>query len=98
MLLVALVPFSLASPSTVPTFLWSPHYNKWSCRICGLSDHITRGSSKGFTISSQGGWSHLLCLAEKHQRHADLALVFVGRKRQSSDISSNRCGEPARMK
>ncbi|PKI61364.1 hypothetical protein CRG98_018266 [Punica granatum] len=96
MLLAALVPFGSASPSTVPAFLWSPHYNKISDGVAESVDYQTISPTDlAKAVLSQGGWSDFLCSAKRHQQHADLALVFVGGELQSSDISSNRHADPA---
>lgn len=41
------------------------------------------------TVLSEGGWSNLVCAGEDLQQSLDIALVFIGRKLQSSDISRN---------
>ncbi|KAF8398622.1 hypothetical protein HHK36_017553 [Tetracentron sinense] len=47
------------------------------------------------SVLSEGGWSKLLCSGEKLQHPLDIALVFVGRELQSSDISGNKHADPA---
>ncbi|EXB53607.1 hypothetical protein L484_005157 [Morus notabilis] len=81
--------FCLPSISTAPAFLWSPNYN----------DHWLQASVNYQTLSpkdlaksvlSEGGWSNLLCSESKVKQPVDLALVFVGRELQSSDIYANK--------
>ncbi|CAK8576932.1 unnamed protein product [Lathyrus sativus] len=80
-----------ASPSTVPAFLWSSHYNL-------VSDNGLKGSVNYQVISpkdlaksvlSEAGWSNFLCKGKKFQDPLDLALIFVGGELQSSDLSLN---------
>nr|QTZ19466.1 2-C-methyl-D-erythritol 4-phosphate cytidylyltransferase [Bixa orellana] len=92
--LYAQIPFGVASPSTVPAFLWSPqllnHESKESVnyRIISPKDLVQ-------SVLSEGGWSNLLCSAEELKQPVDLALVFVGRELHSSDIVGSKHEDPA---
>ncbi|THU48610.1 hypothetical protein C4D60_Mb06t00810 [Musa balbisiana] len=87
---VADLPWVLGFPLTAPAFLWSPqpyrspHYNNKE-----FVDYRTI-SSKDLTklVLSEGGWSNILCSKESLNENMDVAVVFVGRKLHSSDISS----------
>ncbi|XP_077230598.1 2-C-methyl-D-erythritol 4-phosphate cytidylyltransferase [Tasmannia lanceolata] len=91
--LFAVVKISLASSSsvTVPAFLWSSHHDKLSYN--GVKEivnyRIISPKDLAKTVLSEGGWSNLVCSVENLQQSVDIALVFVGRKLQSSDISRN---------
>ncbi|XXG52417.1 hypothetical protein AAC387_Pa03g0761 [Persea americana] len=82
---LAQFPSGFTSPITGPAFLWSPHH-------LGSSDYGVKDVVDYRTISpkdlaktvlSEGGWSNLV-------QAVDIALVFIGRKLQSSDISKNK--------
>ncbi|KAM2046650.1 hypothetical protein FF2_005432 [Malus domestica] len=90
--LLALAGAPSTSASTVPAFLWSPHY------------HIVKAAVNYQTISpkdlaksllTEGGWSNVLCSANNVHQPLELALVFVGQELQSSDIPANRHADPA---
>ncbi|XP_078445314.1 uncharacterized protein LOC144714442 [Wolffia australiana] len=86
---VAQVATVLSSPSTVPAFLWSPHDYIGSDSSVKEIVHYSRISPEELTESvlSEGSWSNLLCSAEKLQDDVDIALVFIGKKLETSDIS-----------
>ncbi|RRT85996.1 hypothetical protein B296_00005008, partial [Ensete ventricosum] len=69
----------------------SPHYNNTE-----FVDYRTI-SSKDLTklVLSEGGWSNILCSKESHNENVDVAVVFVGRKLHSSDISSPKQSDPS---
>ncbi|KAJ6798554.1 Uncharacterized protein M6B38_209815 [Iris pallida] len=90
-LLAAQISCAASSP-TVPAFLWSP-------KSYGLSDSDMKEVVNYQTISaknlaksvlSDGGWSNLVCSEKSHQQDVDVALVYIGRKLQSSDISKTK--------
>ncbi|XP_020113709.1 uncharacterized protein LOC109727910 [Ananas comosus] len=83
---------ALALPITAPAFLWSPHNH-------GFSDDGTKEVVHYHTISpkdlaksvfDEGGWSKLLCSGENLHESVDVALVFVGKELQSSDLSKSK--------
>ncbi|XP_018676396.2 uncharacterized protein LOC103971056 isoform X1 [Musa acuminata AAA Group] len=94
---VADLPWVLGFPLTAPAFLWSPqpyrspHYNNKE-----FVDYRTI-SSKDLTklVLSEGGWSNILCSKESLDENTDVAVVFVGRKLHSSDISSPKQSDPS---
>ncbi|MED6181476.1 hypothetical protein PIB30_019550 [Stylosanthes scabra] len=93
LLLVAIVPNGfLAVPSTVPAFLWSSHYDLIS--DSGMKDSVNYQiiSPKGLakSVLSEAGWSNFLCNGKESQETLDLALLFIGRELQSSDLSMNK--------
>ncbi|KAF7833696.1 putative transmembrane protein [Senna tora] len=98
LLLVALVPKGLlASPSTVPAFLWSPHHELVSNNGLEGTVNYQVFSPKDLanSVISQAGWSNLLCKGKEVQKPLDLALLFVGRELHSSDLSLNKKADPA---
>ena len=82
----------LAVPSTVPAFLWSSHYELASENILKESVNYQVISPKDLakSILSEAGWSNFLCKGKKFHEPLDLALLFVGRELQSSDLSMNK--------
>lgn len=93
LLLAAYTPFGFALPSTVPAFLWSPHHLHESKEA--VNYQTVSPTDLANSVLSEGGWSNLLCSGDKLQQSVDLALVFIGRELQSSDISGNRNANPA---
>ncbi|KAF2582666.1 hypothetical protein F2Q68_00002912 [Brassica cretica] len=108
-LLVALsvVEFGLASPNTVPAFLWSPHLQ---LRLSILLIAVMAGngeldeavnyqvmSAKDLvgSVFTHGGWSNFLCSEKKVEQPVDVALVFIGRELSSSDVPSKRNSDPS---
>ncbi|KAJ1420673.1 putative transmembrane protein [Sesbania bispinosa] len=87
----------LAIPSTVPAFLWSSHYNPVSDN--GLKESVNYQviSPKDLakSVSAEAGWSNFLCKGKKFQEPLDLALLFIGRELQSSDLSVNKHADSA---
>ncbi|KAL5129738.1 hypothetical protein HKD37_12G032983 [Glycine soja] len=92
-ILFAFIPNGLlAVPSTVPAFLWSSHYELASENILKESVNYQVISPKDLakSILSEAGWSNFLCKGKKFHEPLDLALLFVGRELQSSDLSMNK--------
>ncbi|XP_039136760.1 uncharacterized protein LOC120274076 [Dioscorea cayenensis subsp. rotundata] len=94
---VAQLSYVIASPVTAPAFLWSSNGH-------GLSSHGVKEVINYQAISpkdlaksvlSEGGWSNFMCSMENHQRAVDIAVVFVGGKLQSSDISKTKFKDQA---
>ncbi|EFH68099.1 hypothetical protein ARALYDRAFT_314773 [Arabidopsis lyrata subsp. lyrata] len=92
-LLVAL-DFGLASPSTVPAFLWSPHLQSANGEM-DVNYQVMSAKDLVDSVFTQGGWSNFLCSEKNLQQPVDVALVFIGRELLSSDVSSNRNSDPA---
>ncbi|XP_020582546.1 uncharacterized protein LOC110026092 [Phalaenopsis equestris] len=85
-----------SSSATVPAFLWS-RFNH------GPSQDSAKETVNYQTISpnnlakfvlSEGGWSSFMCPGENHHQNFDVALVFVGKELQSSDISRSKHEDP----
>ncbi|XP_054799668.1 uncharacterized protein LOC129304064 [Prosopis cineraria] len=98
LLLVAFIPNGLlALPSTVPAFLWSPHQDL--VQNNGLEGtvnyQIISPKDLANSVMSQAGWSNLLCKGKEMQKPLDLALLFVGKALQSSDLSFNKHADPS---
>ncbi|WOK96754.1 hypothetical protein Cni_G05461 [Canna indica] len=93
---VAQMPQVLGTPVTAPAFLWSP-------QNFGSSEHDNKEFVDYQTISPkdlarlvllEGGWSNIVCSQGNGNENMDVAVVFVGRKLQSSDISSSKQQDP----
>ncbi|TKY67817.1 hypothetical protein E2542_SST10713 [Spatholobus suberectus] len=98
LILFAFIPNGLlAVPSTVPAFLWSSHYQLASEN--GLKESVNYQviSPKDLAkyVLSEVGWSNFLCKGKKSHEPLDLALLFVGRELQSSDLSMNNNADSA---
>ncbi|KAK7404314.1 hypothetical protein VNO78_05107 [Psophocarpus tetragonolobus] len=87
----------LAFPSTVPAFLWSSHYELGSEN--GLKESVNyqviSPEDLAKSVLSEAGWSNFLCKGKKFHEPLDLALLFVGRELQSSDLSMNNHADSA---
>ncbi|KAB2619816.1 hypothetical protein D8674_040648 [Pyrus ussuriensis x Pyrus communis] len=90
--LLALAVAPSTSASTVPAFLWSPHYHQVKAAV---NYQTISPKDLAKSLLSEGGWSNLLCSANKVHQPLELALVFVGGELQSSDIPANRHADPA---
>ncbi|AQL04773.1 hypothetical protein ZEAMMB73_Zm00001d046633 [Zea mays] len=47
------------------------------------------------SVLEEGGWSNFMCSREDTQNNVDVAIVFIGSKLQSSDISKDKQVDPA---
>ncbi|XP_068663135.1 uncharacterized protein [Aristolochia californica] len=88
-LLAALhVPDASPLPITAPAFLWSTHDHGGSGRVNEIVNYRTLSTKDlAKTVLSEGGWSNFVCSGDNLQKSVDVAVVFVGKKLQSSDIS-----------
>ncbi|AEE33264.1 2-C-methyl-D-erythritol 4-phosphate cytidylyltransferase [Arabidopsis thaliana] len=89
----SLVDFGLASPSTVPAFLWSPHL-QYANGETDVNYQVMSAKDLVDSVFTLGGWSNFLCSEKKLQQPVDVALVFIGRELLSSDVSSNQNSDP----
>ncbi|XP_043691855.1 uncharacterized protein LOC122642445 [Telopea speciosissima] len=94
LLLANRIAFASTSLSTVPAFLWSPYQSLYNEMKEAVNYQTISSKDLAKSVLSQGGWSDLLCSAENSQQSVDVALVFVGRELQSSDISRNKRANP----
>ncbi|XP_020215072.1 uncharacterized protein LOC109799010 isoform X2 [Cajanus cajan] len=97
-ILFAFVPNGLlAVPSTVPAFLWSSHYQLASENELKESVNYQVISPKDLakSVLSEAGWSNFLCKGNKFDEPLDVALLFIGRELQSSDLIINNNADPA---
>ncbi|XP_044469492.1 uncharacterized protein LOC123198782 [Mangifera indica] len=86
--------YILASPSTAPAFLWFPHHNQLqSGNVLNYQTISPKDLAK--SVFSQGGWSDLLCSGQQSPQSVDVALVFVGRKLESSHVAGNKPADSA---
>ncbi|KAJ7980609.1 2-C-methyl-D-erythritol 4-phosphate cytidylyltransferase [Quillaja saponaria] len=88
--LLLVIPCGFSLPSTVPAFVWSPHLNLFPDKEMKEVVNYQIVSSKDLakSVLTEAGWSNILCTGKKLQTPLDLAVVFVGRELQSSDIST----------
>ncbi|XP_073114471.1 uncharacterized protein [Elaeis guineensis] len=97
MFIAAQLPHILSFPTTAPAFLWSPHH--LSLSHYGVKEVVEYRtiSPKNLakSVLSEGGWSNLVCSGKDLHENVDVALVFVGRKLQSSDISKTKYLDPS---
>ncbi|KAF0919354.1 hypothetical protein E2562_029302 [Oryza meyeriana var. granulata] len=90
MLLLAQV--SAAAPVTAPAFLWAPNNYEFSSDVAKEIVHYEIVSPKNLakSVLEEGGWSNLVCSKEDHEKSVDVAVLFLGSKLQSSDISKDK--------
>lgn len=98
-LAATMVDFVKSTSATAPAFLWSPQNH-------GLS-HVDNKETVDYRVLSpkdlvnsvlfEGGWSNFMCAPEKLRQNMDVALVYVGKKLQSSDISKSVHMDPTLM-
>ncbi|CAH2033455.1 unnamed protein product [Thlaspi arvense] len=88
--------FGLASQSTVPAFLWSPHLQSSNGEMNeAVNYRVMSAKDLVGSVFRQGGWSSFLCSEKKLEQPVDVALVFIGRELLSLDVSSNQNPDPA---
>ncbi|RWW17694.1 hypothetical protein GW17_00018362 [Ensete ventricosum] len=95
--LAAEIPQLLGSPVTGPAFLWSPqHFGSSNNDNKEFVDYRTFSPKDlAKSVLSEGGWSNVVCTREQLNDNMDVAVVFVGRKLQTSDISSTKQPDPS---
>jgi hypothetical protein len=88
---------ALAAPVTAPAFLWAPRNYGFSSDGAKEVVHYQTISPKSLATSvlQEGGWSSLVCSREDAHKDVDVAIVFLGSKLQSSDISKDKQVDPA---
>uniref|UniRef100_A0A3B6IMU4 V-type proton ATPase subunit S1/VOA1 transmembrane domain-containing protein n=2 Tax=Triticum aestivum TaxID=4565 RepID=A0A3B6IMU4_WHEAT len=86
-----------AAPVTAPAFLWAPeNYGFSSNEAKGVVHYQTMSpASLAKSVLDEGGWSNLVCSREGSYKNADIAVVFLGSKLQSSDISKDKQVDPS---
>ncbi|XP_006663770.1 uncharacterized protein LOC102712404 [Oryza brachyantha] len=94
MLLLARV--SAAAPVTGPAFLWAPSNYGFSSDETKEIVHYQTVSLKSLakSVLEEGGWSNLVCSEEDREKSVDVAVLFLGSKLQSSDISRDKQVDP----
>ncbi|CAO2140678.1 unnamed protein product [Urochloa humidicola] len=83
-----------AAPVIAPAFLWAPKNYGFRSDDAKEVVHYQTVSPKSLakSVLEEGGWSNLM---EDAQRNVDVAIVFLGSKLQSSDISKDKQVDPA---
>ncbi|XP_010257736.1 PREDICTED: uncharacterized protein LOC104597717 isoform X2 [Nelumbo nucifera] len=95
-LLGAQVALGSTSLSTSPAFLWFPHhYDSYYGIKEAINYRTISPKDLAKSVLSDGSWSNLLCLGKNLQQPVDIALVFIGKELQSSDISRNKIADSA---
>jgi len=86
-----------AAPVTAPAFLWAPkNYGFRSDDAKEVVDYQTISPKNlAKSVLEEGGWSTFMCSREDTEKHVDVAIVFIGSKLQSSDISKDKHVDPA---
>nr|GMD21584.1 uncharacterized protein LOC109152434 isoform X1 [Ipomoea batatas] len=79
----------LALPSTVPSFLWSPHQDGFPTSEA-VNYRTLTPKELAKSVMSEGGWSNLLCSDNGAQQSLDIGLIFVGKELHSHDLSRPR--------
>ncbi|KAK7258124.1 hypothetical protein RIF29_32589 [Crotalaria pallida] len=92
---VAFIPNGLFAASTVPAFLWSSHLVSDNGLKESVNYQIISPKDLAKSVLSEAGWSNFLCKGNKLQEPLDLAVLFVGRELQSSDLSVNKHADSA---
>ncbi|XP_015883587.1 uncharacterized protein LOC107419343 [Ziziphus jujuba] len=91
LIVAAVIPSVFSFSSTVPAFLWSPHYHHHHPGLEAAVNYQTiTPKDLAKSVLSEGGWSKIVCSGNKLKQPVDLALVFVGREFQSSDIYAKK--------
>ncbi|KAM3293229.1 hypothetical protein ACQJBY_036668 [Aegilops geniculata] len=95
MLVAAHLAVAAAAPVTAPAFLWAPE-NYGSHETKGVVHYQTTSpASLAKSVLDEGGWSNLVCSREGSYKNVDIAVVFLGSKLQSSDISKDKQADPS---
>ncbi|TVU27192.1 hypothetical protein EJB05_29785 [Eragrostis curvula] len=86
-----------AAPVMAPAFLWAPKNYGFSSDGAKEVVHYQTISPKSLakSVLQEGGWSSLVCSTEDAHKDVDVAIVFLGSKLQSSDISKDKQADPA---
>ncbi|XP_062197783.1 uncharacterized protein LOC133900605 [Phragmites australis] len=99
LLAVMLVAAQMASaaPVMAPAFLWAPKNYGFRSNEAKEVVHYQTISPKSLakSVLQEGGWSNLVCSREDAHKNVDVAVVFLGSKLQSSDISKDKQVDPA---
>ncbi|CAM0874422.1 unnamed protein product [Alopecurus aequalis] len=94
-MIIATAHLVAAAPVTAPAFLWAPE-NYGSDEAKELVNYQTISpASLAKSVLDEGGWSNLVCSREGSHRNVDIAVVFLGSKLQSSDISKDKQVDPS---
>ncbi|VFQ82182.1 unnamed protein product [Cuscuta campestris] len=80
-------------PLTGPSFLWSPHQDGFS-RSQTVDYRTLTPKELVRSVTSEGGWSNLMCSDKGAQQPLDIGLIFVGKELQSHDLSRPGKADP----
>ncbi|KAM3256761.1 hypothetical protein ACQJBY_049284 [Aegilops geniculata] len=96
-MLVAAAQVAVAAPVTAPAFLWAPKNYGLSPNEAKEVVHYQTISPKSLadSVLKEGGWSNLVCSKDGPQKNVDVAVLFLGSKLESSDISKDKQVDPA---
>jgi len=92
LMLAAAAQVVAAAPVTAPAFLWAPKNYGLSPNEAKEVVHYQTISQKSLanSVLEEGGWSDLVCSKNGRQKNVDVAVIFLGSKLQSSDISKDK--------
>uniref|UniRef100_A0ACD5YHZ9 Uncharacterized protein n=1 Tax=Avena sativa TaxID=4498 RepID=A0ACD5YHZ9_AVESA len=96
-MLVAAAQLVAAAPVTAPAFLWAPKNYGLSSNEAKEVVHYQTISPESLakSVLEEGGWSNLVCSMDGPQKNVDVAVLFLGSKLHSSDISKDKQADPA---
>ncbi|KAL6653295.1 hypothetical protein ACP70R_008873 [Stipagrostis hirtigluma subsp. patula] len=88
---------SSAAPAVAPAFLWAPkNYGFCSNEAKEVVHYQTISqNSLAKSVLQEGGWSNLVCSRDDAQKNVDVAVVFLGSKLRSSDLSEDKQDDQA---
>ncbi|KAM0864852.1 hypothetical protein ACQ4PT_043674 [Festuca glaucescens] len=94
-MLLATWHLAAAAPLTAPAFLWAPeNYGSDEAKEAVHYQTISP-ASLAKSVLDEGGWSKLVCSREGSHKNVDIAVVFLGSKLQSSDMSKDKQVDPS---
>ncbi|CAA7039099.1 unnamed protein product [Microthlaspi erraticum] len=74
----SLVEFGLASPDTIPAFLWSPHLQSANGEVDGAVNYqVMSAKDLVDSVFTQGGWSNFLCSEKNLEQVVDVVETYV---------------------
>ncbi|KAL6905722.1 hypothetical protein ACP4OV_003323 [Aristida adscensionis] len=86
-----------AAPVMAPAFLWAPKNYGFFSNEAKEVVHYQTISQKNLakSVLQEGGWSHLVCSKGDADKNVDVAIVFLGSKLRSSDLSEAKQVDPS---
>ncbi|XP_047087572.1 uncharacterized protein LOC124699292 isoform X2 [Lolium rigidum] len=94
-MLLATWHLAAAAPLTAPAFLWAPENYGLDEAKEAVHYQTISPASLAKSVLDEGGWSKLVCSREGSHKNVDIAVVFLGSKLQSSDMSKDKQVDPS---